>query len=187
MPIVISMKEDLKEVIEIKEGVTAGLDQNTLKLKGPQGEVERLFNDPHIDIKIDNQNIVLSVKNATKREKKMLKTYVAHINNLINGVKDKFIYRLKICASHFPMNVSLSGNQFIVKNFLGEKSPRTMTVKKGVEVKINGDIIEVSSCNKERAGNVASDMELLTKKVGKDVRIFQDGIYIIEKGGKSVL
>ena len=80
------------------------------------------------------------------------------------------------------MNVSVSNNQFVVKNFLGEKSPRTMNIKDGdVEVKINGDIIEVSSCNKEKAGNVASDIELLTKKVGKDVRVFQDGIYIVEK------
>ena len=116
----------------------------------------------------------------------MLKTYRAHVKNLIKGVNEKFVYKLKICSSHFPMNVSISNNQFIVKNFLGEKSPRMMNIKDDVEVKINGDIIEVSSCNKEKAGNVASDIELLTKKVGKDVRVFQDGIYIVDKGGKLV-
>ena len=116
----------------------------------------------------------------------MLKTFVAHVKNLLKGVKDKFLYKLKICSSHFPMNVSLSGKNLVIKNFLGEKCPRTLKIKEGVDVKINGDLIEVSSCNKDFAGNVASDIELLTKKVGKDVRIFQDGIYIIEKGGKAV-
>jgi len=180
------MKENLKESIGLGEKVSASIVDDILKIKGPEGEVERLFNDPKINIKLEDNDIIFSVDNATKREKKMLKTYIAHVKNLIKGVNEKFVYKLKICSSHFPMNVSLSNNKFIVKNFLGEKAPRTMNVKDNVDVKINGEIIEVSSCNKEKAGTVASEIELLTKKTGKDVRIFQDGIYIISKGGKLI-
>ncbi len=179
------MKEDLEESIELQEGIEASLDNEILRIKGPQGEVERLFNNPKVKVEVKDKSIVVSANNATKREKKLLKTFIAHIKNLIKGVQEKFVYKLKICASHFPMNVSIANNQFIVKNFLGEKCPRTLNIKAGVETKINGDIIEVSSCDKEKAGTVASDMELLTKKTGKDVRIFQDGIYIISKGGSQ--
>ncbi|RLE47627.1 50S ribosomal protein L6, partial [Candidatus Woesearchaeota archaeon] len=148
--------------------------------------VKREFNHPKIKLNIKDGSVVLGVVKATKREKKMLKTYVAHVGNLFKGVVNAFHYRLKICSSHFPMNVSVNNNKLTIKNFLGEKSPRVLDIKAGVDVKVNGDVIDVSSCDKELAGNVASDIELLTKKTGKDVRIFQDGIYIIDKGGKLV-
>ncbi len=180
------MKEDLQEIIEIGEGIEVSLAGTILNVKGPAGELSKDFEHPRITIKVEDNKIILETKNATKREKTMLKTFIAHIKNLLKGVKNKFLYTLKICSSHFPMNVSLSGKKLIIKNFLGEKCPRNLKIKEGVEVKINGDLIEVSSCSKEFAGNVASDIELLTKKVGKDVRIFQDGIYITDKGGKAV-
>ena len=180
------MKEDLQEIVEIEEGIAVSLDGTVLNIKGPVGELSKNFEHPKITIKIEDNKIIFETINATRREKNMLKTFVAHVKNLLKGVKDKFLYKLKICSSHFPMNVSLSGKNLVIKNFLGEKCPRNLKIKEGVDVKINGDLIEVSSCSKDFAGNVASDIELLTKKVGKDVRIFQDGIYIIEKGGKAV-
>lgn len=180
------MKEDFKEVLEIESDVTVSIENKIIKFKGPEGENEKLFDNPQIKFKIDDKTITLLVSKGTKREKKMIKTYCAHIKNLIKGVKQKFNYKLKICSSHFPMNVTLTGDKLIIKNFLGEKAPRTLKIKPGAEVKITGDIIDVTSCNKEKAGVVASDIELLTKKTGKDLRIFQDGIYITEKGGKKV-
>ena len=72
------------------------------------------------------------------------------------------------------------------KNFLGEKSPRTLTLKKNVSIKIEGDLIAIESPNKELAGQMASDIELLTAKANRDLRVFQDGIYMIEKAGKKI-
>jgi large subunit ribosomal protein L6 len=83
------------------------------------------------------------------------------------------------------MNVSVSGDQLIIKNFLGEKSPRTVKLKKGVTVKVDGDKILVESADKDLAGSMASDIELLTSKRNRDLRVFQDGIYMIEKAGKA--
>jgi large subunit ribosomal protein L6 len=180
------MKEDIEEIVEFPSDVVVSVDGFVLSVKGPEGEVKREFKDSSINIKKEDGKVVFSAKNASRREKKMLMTYVAHFNNLVKGVKEKFNYVLKICSSHFPMNVSLSGNKLTIKNFLGEKFPRVLTIKKNVEVKINGDLINVSSCCKEDAGMVASDIELLTRKSGKDLRIFQDGIYIVDKGGKKI-
>jgi ribosomal protein L6P/L9E len=33
---------------------------------------------------------------------------------------------------------------------------------------------------------MASDIELLTAKANRDLRVFQDGIYMIEKAGKKI-
>jgi large subunit ribosomal protein L6 len=85
------------------------------------------------------------------------------------------------------MNISITGKQFTVKNFIGEKVPRVMELREGVEVKIEGSDIIISSPDKELAGQTAGAIELLCRRPGFDPRIFQQGIYIIEKAGKPVV
>ena len=84
------------------------------------------------------------------------------------------------------MNVSVSNNNMTIKNFLGEKYPRTLLIKEGVQVKVEGDKIFVESVNKELAGTVASEIEKLTRRPNFDTRIFQDGIFIVEKPGRKI-
>lgn len=177
------MKLDITETVKAPEGVTISLDGRTLTVKGPKGEITRRLPDPRIALVVKDNTVTLSCKNGTKRHKRTINTYRAHINNMTHGVQTPYHYKLKICSGHFPMNVSLSGDTLSVKNFLGEKNPRELTIKKGATVNVNGDEITVESCDKELAGNVASDIELLTIKKGRDLRVFQDGIYITEKAG----
>lgn len=84
------------------------------------------------------------------------------------------------------MNVSVSNDQFTVKNFLGEKTPRILKLKKDVKVKVEGDQVIVESVDKELAGQTAADIEILCKITNRDPRIFQDGIWVISKAGKFV-
>ena len=182
------MKLDkIEDQITVIEGVTAKLDGRVLTLSGSKGEVSRSFPYRNLSIKLEGNIIMLLADKATtKREKKMIKTYAAHIRNMIKGASEGHLYKLKICSGHFPMNVSMSGKTFSVKNFLGEKVPRLLKLKEGAEVKIDGEIITVNSSNIELSGQVAADIEQLTRITNKDIRIFQDGIYIIEKSGKAL-
>ena len=84
------------------------------------------------------------------------------------------------------MNVSVKGLKLVVKNFIGEAVPRTLLFKEGATVKVEGDIIIVTGINKEIVAQAAASVEQLTRRVGFDRRIFQDGIYIVEKDGKSL-
>ena len=79
------------------------------------------------------------------------------------------------------MNVSFKNGVLEAKNFIGEKKPRHLKIKEGVEVKVQGDKITVTSPDIEKAGTTATDIEQLCRICNKDRRIFQDGIYIIEK------
>ncbi len=180
------VKKTIQETITLPEGVTAEIKGKEVTIKGPKGELTRTILARKIDVKNENGGITLIAENATQKEKKLLYTYRAHIRNMITGVTEGYTYKLKICSGHFPMSVAMKGNTLEVKNFIGEKVPRTLTIKEGVQVKINGDIIEVESINKELAGQTAGDIEKLTRRPGFDRRIFQDGIYIIEKAGKAV-
>jgi len=176
------MKLDkMQERIEAPEGVEVTVDGRTIFVKGPKGELSREFRFPKVSFKQDDGAVIVDVVRPTKREKALVFTLRAHLRNMFKGVVDQHTYKLKICSGHFPMNVSLSGDVFQVKNFLGEKIPRVVKVKDGVGVKVEDQFITVTSCDKELAGQVAADIEQLCRITNRDIRIFQDGIYIVEK------
>lgn len=178
--------EKIEKKIEIKKGIEISIDNNIVKIKGPKGEVVRQIKNPKVNMKIQDNNILVWANNATKREKKEVFTYTAHINNMMKGANEGHVYELKICSGHFPMNVSVSGDELTIKNFIGEKAPRKLKLKDSVSVKINGDKIIVEHVNKETAGQTAASIEQLTRRHGFDTRIFQDGIYITKKDGKEM-
>ena len=178
--------KELAETIEILEGVEVKVDRGLISAKGAKGECNKTLVDPKITIEVKDGNIILTAKNATKKQKTKLGTYKSHVINLMKGAAEGHSYKLKICSGHFPMNVTISGKEFAVKNFLGEKKPRVLKLKEGVDVKIEGDIVTVECCSKELAGQTAADIENTTRITNRDLRIFQDGIYITEKNGKPI-
>ncbi len=177
----------LNQEISILEGVEVKLDNGVLTFKGEKGENSRKLFHPAIDMAIVDGEITLKPnKKSTKREYKMINTFVAHIKNMMRGVSENHVYKLKICSGHFPMNVSISGKKFVVKNFIGEKVPRELKITETVSVKLEGTEIVVQGVDKEKTGQMAASIEELTKRPGFDTRIFQDGIYLVEKDGKEI-
>ncbi|MBU1129379.1 MAG: 50S ribosomal protein L6 [Nanoarchaeota archaeon] len=180
------MKKEIFQTIEIPEGVEVELEGTLLKVKGPEGELKRKFDTNKLVFEKKENKIKIGSKKATKTEKKMINTNTSHIKNMILGVQKKFEYQLKICFSHFPMTVELQGEKAIVKNFLGEKIPRKLKIPKDVEVKIEKQNINIFSCDKELAGQAAANFEIATKIRKRDRRVFQDGIFMINKAGKEI-
>ncbi|MEM4259673.1 MAG: 50S ribosomal protein L6 [Candidatus Woesearchaeota archaeon] len=181
------MKQELLSAkIELPEKVSCNYKDYILTIKGPKGEIKRKIFHPRLNIAIDNSSVVFSFKNATKREKKIIYSYVAHLKNMVKGVTRGHIYKLKICSGHFPMTVTYKNNVFEVKNFFGETIPRRVMINCDAKISINGNEIVVESISKEEAGQVAATIEQLTRRTGFDRRRFQDGIYIIEKDGKKI-
>lgn len=168
------------------EGVTAKVENRVLSLTGSKGTVTRSFFHPKVILSVEGNKITFSSEKFNKGEKKIMNTFLAHVKNMFKGVTEGHEYKLKICSGHFPMNVSMKGNTFEVKNFIGEAVPRTLTIKEGADVKVNGDIIVVTGIDKEKVAQTAASIETLTRRNGFDRRIFQDGIYIIDKDGKAI-
>jgi len=179
------MKEDLTREIVLEKGVSATLVNDVLKVKGPKGEVERGFVHPRVKITLDGNKVMLKAIKGTKREKTMIGSFEAHIVNMVKGVVEPHVYVLKICSGHFPMTVTVSGQELSIKNFLGEAVARKVELIKGVDVKVNGVEITVSSVDKEAAGLVAARIENVCRITNRDRRIFQDGCYMIKKAGRS--
>lgn len=177
------LRLDIKDKVDIPEGVDVSLDLLKIKINGPNGELERRIFYPKLKIKKEGSSIILESSKVSKKEKMFLKTTKAHIKNMILGVTEGFTYELKICSGHFPMTVTHEGNQIIIKNFLGERVSRTADILDGVNIEIKKDIIKLSGCNKELVGQTAANIERSTRITNRDRRRFQDGIYITEKAG----
>lgn len=180
------MRSDITQEINIPEGIEISKEAHLIKVKGPMGEVSKKLAGPKIEITADKNSVKIISKKATKREKKLIYTFKAHINNMIKGVTEPFVYKLKICPGHFPMNVSMDKDIFTVKNFFGEKTPRKLKIKPDVKVKIDGKDVYVKGIDKELTAQTAASIEMLTKIKNRDRRIFQDGIYIVSKAGKEI-
>lgn len=184
MRIFIKMKKELSQEIEIPEGVEAEIEGNTLKVRGKEGENKKTFKINKLKFEKKDNKIIIGYEKATKKEKKLMNTLASHVKNMIRGVQEKFEYQLKVCFSHFPISVEVKGKEVLIKNFLGEKIPRKAKIPEEVEVEINKDIIKVISIDKELAGQAAANFETATKIRKRDRRVFQDGIFIINKAGR---
>src|SRR3989344_6799969 len=171
------MKNDLKVEIVLGNGTTAQREGKMIIIKGPKGEVSREFIHPKVTIAVDKEKIVLSAQKGTKREKTIINSYEAHLKNMVRGVKELYVYKLKVCSGHFPITATVSGQEFVVKNFLGEIVPRKFVIPAGAEIKVSGAEVTVQSCNKEIAGMVAAKIEGICRITNRDLRIFQDGCY----------
>ncbi len=182
------MNRDLERIIEVPEGIEVSLSPNeaTVTVKGNGNEISKDFNFHKISMKVEGDKVTLSSKKATRRESKMIGTIWAHINNMIKGVGEEFVYKMEVCNVHFPMNVKLEGDKVVIKSFLGETTERFAKVLEGVKVDIKGSEITVSSSNIEAAGQTAANLEKATRLTGRDRRIFQDGIFITNKCGREI-
>ncbi len=176
----------LEERIKIPENVQVSIEGNKVTIKCGNKELSREFKYPKITIKKENDEIVVFCEYPRRKDKAMLGTIAAHIRNMIKGVTEGFTYKLKIRYVHFPMKVYVKGDEVIIENFLGEKHPRRAKILEGVTVKVSGEDVIVSGIDKEKVGQTAANIEQATKIKNRDPRVFQDGIYIVEKAGKAI-
>ena len=170
--------------IPVTDGVEIRVGGSTVTAKGSKGEVSKELRSPRLDIDVQDNVVSIDVRKglkANKKDKCMINTFRAHIRNLMGGVAKGYIAEMKICSGHFPMNVAVDKEKITVKNFLGEKVPRSTRVMEGVSVKVNGDQVVLKGSDKEKVGQTAARIEQVCRITNRDRRIFQDGIWITKK------
>jgi len=176
----------LSEKIELPEGVDAEIEGKLVRIRGPRGETERELSYPKVQIKKEDRSILLESRYPRARERAIIGTLASHIRNMIKGLTQGFEYKLKSVHAHFPMTIKVSGDRVLIENFIGEKVPREAQIIGECKVSVKGDIVTVEGSNIEDVGRTAGNIEQATKVRKRDSRVFQDGIYVIEKNGVPV-
>jgi large subunit ribosomal protein L6 len=167
--------------IEIDNDCQVTLDDKTVTVKGPKGTLQRSFPEPQTTIRIDGKEVYVSTEINRKRARALVGTVIAHIRNMMRGVKFGYEYEMKIVYSHFPISVEVQDKNMIIKNFIGERGVRRARLVGDVQVRTTEDEIFISGIDIEHVSQSAANIQQVCKIRDKDRRVFMDGIYVIRK------
>lgn len=171
----------MEEILEIPKGITVKLEKDTVSVAGKLGEVKRKMSDPHVDIELKGDKISISSKLNTRKQKRIIQTFLSEIKSIFKGVSQGVLYKMKVIFVHFPTTVKVEGQKVRIDNFLGERSPRYAKVFPGVDIKVNKQDIELKGADPYFVSQSAANIEQACRVGSRDRRVFQDGIYITYK------
>ncbi|MGQ4833172.1 MAG: 50S ribosomal protein L6 [Candidatus Asgardarchaeia archaeon] len=173
--------------VEIPDGITINIEGKKVTVSGPKGELSKDFSHTVVNLRKSDNKVIVEYLFPTRREKAQVGTVAAHIKNMIKGVSEGFIYKMKMVYSHFPFTVKVEGKNVVIENFLGERAPRVAKIVGNTKVTVKGDDVIIEGIDIEAVGQTAANIQLATKIKDKDPRVFMDGIYVYEKGGKRLV
>ena len=141
-----------KKIITVPAGVELNIGSETVTIKGPKGELVLPLH-PKVKAELTGGILTISVKNPEDRRQRALwGTFRAILANAIGGVSSGFEKKLEIIGVGFKAVVS-SGK--IVLN-LGYSHPIELSIPKGLEAKIEKNVITVSGIDKQAVGEFAA-------------------------------
>jgi large subunit ribosomal protein L6 len=177
------MVESIVKTLKMPNGVSVSLkDKDVLTMNGPKGTVSRKFKTHRVTLTVEGNKVIVEGTPKNKQTDVLVETITSHLKNMVEGLVNGYKYELKVVYSHFPMAIAVEKGNVNIKNFLGEKFPRKAKIFGTTKVDIKGQDITVSGNNKEDVGQTASNLERQTKVKNKDIRRYQDGIYIVATG-----
>jgi large subunit ribosomal protein L6 len=178
--------DQVRHEIALPEGVSVSIDDESVTVSGAEQSITRDFSHKKVNISLTNGSIIVQCELPRRKEKAIAGTWRAHLANMVTGVTDGFEYRLKAVYSHFPMALSVNGDIFQINNLFGEKVPRQADLKwtpKDVQVRVENKVdVIVTGADREKVGQTAAIIERACRIRRRDRRVFQDGIYIVQKG-----
>ena len=175
----------MREEIDIPDEVTATMDHLELTVEGANGSVTRRLWYPDISVTVEDGTVVVETDADDAQTRATVGTFRSHVTNTFHGVTEGWEYEMGVFYSHFPMQVSVDGDEVRIENFLGERAPRRTEVHGDTSVEVDGESLTVRGPDIEDVGQTAADIEQLTRVTDKDVRVFQDGVYITGKPNRG--
>jgi len=164
--------------LKLPSEANASFNGKFLTIKTSKAEIKKEFANYRVEIQAKDNKIVLVGKPNTRKTMSVVKTAIANIKNMVEGALYGYKVHMKIVYSHFPITTQVDKDIFLVKNYLGEKFPRKATIREGVKIENKGADITVTGYNKDNVTQTASSVEQMVRIKDKDIRRYQDGVYI---------
>lgn len=172
-----------KKLITIPDGVAVTVEQTSVRMKGPKGELEVRLH-PKVAAVLDGALLQVSVKKPEDRRQKALwGTFRALLANALAGVTSGFEKKLEIVGVGYKAQTS---GQKLTLN-LGYSHPVELEAPAGLAVQVEKNTITVSGIDKQAVGEFAALIRSMRKPEpykGKGIK-YQDEV-IRRKAGKVV-
>ena len=171
-----------KKPVPIPSGVTANVEGQTIKMKGPKGALQLVVPDDVV-IKMEKTAVKLDPRNETKRARAMWGTYRALVANLMTGVTKGFEEKLEINGVGYRAAVQGKNLQLA----LGYSHDVVYPIPEGIAIVTPKPTeIVITGIDKQRVGQVAAEIRDYRPPEpykGKGVR--HAGEFIFRKEGKK--
>jgi large subunit ribosomal protein L6 len=171
-----------KKPVAIPTGVTAAVEGQTVKMKGPKGALALVLPDD-VTVKMDKGAIKVDPKSETQRARAMWGTSRTLVANLVTGVTKGFEDKLEITGVGYRASVQGKNLQIA----LGYSHDVVYPIPEGIAIVTPKPTeIVITGMDKQKVGQVAAEIRGFRPPEpykGKGVRY--SGEYIFRKEGKK--
>ena len=171
-----------KKPVAVPQGVTASVEGQKVKVKGPKGALEVVLHDD-VTPKMEAGAVVVAPRSETKRARAMWGLSRSLVNNLVTGVTKGFEQRLEITGVGYRAAVQGKNLQLS----LGFSHEVKYAIPEGIAIVTPRPTeVVVSGIDRQKVGQVAAEIRGFRPPEpykGKGVRYA--GEYIFRKEGKK--
>jgi large subunit ribosomal protein L6 len=171
-----------KKPVAVPSGVTASVDGQTVKMKGPKGQLQFIVHND-VDVKFEDGQVKVAPRSETKRARSLYGTARAQIANLVEGVTKGFEKKLEITGVGY--RAAMQGKNLQLA--LGYSHDVVYQIPEGITIAVGKPTeITVTGIDSQRVGQVAAEIRAYRPPEpykGKGVKYA--GEFIFRKEGKK--
>ena len=171
-----------KRAVAIPSGVTASVDGQTVKMKGPKGALEFVL-PAEVTAKMEKGSIKVDPRNETKRARSMWGTSRTLVSNLVTGVTKGFEKKLEITGVGY--RAAMQGKNLQLA--LGYSHDVVYAIPEGIQIAVPKPTeITITGSDIQRVGQVAAEIRAYRPPEpykGKGVKYSDE--FIFRKEGKK--
>jgi large subunit ribosomal protein L6 len=171
-----------KKPVAIPSGVTAVVEGQTVKVKGPKGAMSLVLHGD-VEAKVDKGEVTVDPRSETKRARAMWGTYRSLLANVMEGVTKGFERKLEITGVGY--RAALQGKNLQIQ--LGYSHDIVYPIPEGITIAVPKPTeIVVTGIDGQKVGHVAAEIRAFRKPEpykGKGVKYSNE--FIFRKEGKK--
>ena len=171
-----------KRPVSIPGGVTAAVDGQVVKVKGPKGELQHVLVDAVL-AKIDKDNIEIAMREDTREARAMWGMSRTLIANLVTGVTEGFEKKLELNGVGY--RAAVKGSNLELQ--LGFSHDVAFPIPEGIQVKCPKPTeVVLTGIDKQKVGQAAAEIRRFRPPEpykGKGVRYADE--FVFRKEGKK--
>jgi large subunit ribosomal protein L6 len=171
-----------RKPVPVPSGVTAEVQGQVVRIKGPKGELSRTVHR-EIGVKLEGGTIVVSRPSDESRHKALHGLTRTLIANMVEGVTNGYQKVLEIQGVGYKAEPTKAGLNVVV----GLSHPVAFPAPAGITFKVeNNTVVRVSGPDKELVGQVAAELRQVRPPEpykGKGIRY--QGERVRRKAGKT--
>ena len=171
-----------KNPVAVPQGVTVDVQGQSVKVKGPKGELSVVIHDD-VSVTMEDGKVKLAPRSTSLTAKKLWPTMRTLVFNMVEGVTEGYSKALEIQG--VGLRAAMQGDTLVMQ--LGFSHEVRYDVPQGIKIEVETQTqIKISGIDKQKVGHVAAVIRGFKKPEpykGKGIRYV--GEYVMRKEGKK--